>query len=159
MQNAILSGSDLRGANLEKVKLLGAGSNFDKADFRGVRSNWKSYDSLENAAGRRDGLTTDLSGIILLDEEGNELDLDGERKKEWLRERGAIVDDLTAEEVRQLAIELGLRYDKDEPTTDDEPTPDDEPTTLEDVPQQSDDEPTTLEGEPQQPADEPIPQE
>jgi hypothetical protein len=47
-------------------------------------------------------LRTPLSGIILYDAEGEILDLDDDQKKEWFRERGANVDDLSAEEVKQL---------------------------------------------------------
>ena len=80
----------------------------DNADFRGLQSGSTSLDAFINAAKKETGLKTDLSGIILYDNEGNELDLTEEQKKDWFRERGAKVDDLTAEEVQQLAKELGL---------------------------------------------------
>ena len=45
-------------------------------------------------------LKTYLFGITLYDDDGKELDEDG--KKAWFREREANVDDLPAEEVREL---------------------------------------------------------
>ncbi|MCL2622992.1 MAG: pentapeptide repeat-containing protein [Planctomycetaceae bacterium] len=153
LRKATLLNANLRGANLFTVELqehwpedndshVGQ-SVFQGTDFRGIQNSNEENTSryFEDAIKNGTGLKTDLTGIRLYDEKEKELNLDNEQKKAWLSERGANVDDLTAEEVQQLATELGLSIEKDEPQQPDEPTTD-EPTT---------DEPSTDELTPDEP--------
>jgi len=96
LQNANLQGADLWNANLQGAKLSGA-------DLRGVQCNSMNIrERIKDAIKDNTFLKTDLSIITLYDDDGNALDLDEDGKKAWFRERGAIVDDLTAEEVQEL---------------------------------------------------------
>ena len=103
---ADLCGADLHGANLCGALLCGTKlhkTKIENADFRGVSA---TLNTVIHAAEQGTGLSTDLSGITLYDDDGNKLDLTEDQKVEWFREQGAKVDDLTAEEVQQLAKEL-----------------------------------------------------
>jgi len=113
LQMTLLYGANLLKANLFDANLLGAnllkthlggGGQLGRADFRGVMSSSiGAFEIVENAVENGIELMTDLCHISLYDDEGNELDLvDDEEKKEWFRERGANVDNLTTEDVREL---------------------------------------------------------
>jgi len=96
LTDAKLQGADLTDANLQGAVLRGA-------DLRGVQCNDKYLrDTIKEAIENKTDLETDLSRITLYDDDGNALDLDEDGKKDWFRERGANVDDLTADEVQAL---------------------------------------------------------
>jgi len=105
-----LSGADLTRTNLQGVqfwetKLLG--TVIDNADFRGVQCVLpNSREAFRKAVITGTGLKTDLSGLTLYDDDGNELDLTEEGKKEWFRNHGAKVDDLSPKEVQDLYNDL-----------------------------------------------------
>ena len=58
--------------------------------------------------------------MTLYDERGNKLDLTEEEKKKWFEDKGAKVDDLTADEVRQIAAELVWLEDEIEEVTEEQ---------------------------------------
>ena len=103
LQETDLGGAHLQGANLCGTHLQGA--NLKDADFRGVKNLGKYLHvhrkAIEESMKNETDLETDLSGITLYDDDGNELDLDEDGKKTWFRKRGANVDDLPAEEVQE----------------------------------------------------------
>ncbi|MCL2623368.1 MAG: pentapeptide repeat-containing protein [Planctomycetaceae bacterium] len=114
LQRANLWGADLRMANLRDAKLQMAnlcgtklqGRDFVGADFRGVQSNNDGRNNeyemefgriVKDAIENDIDIKTDLSGIRLYDDEGNELlDLTEDERKQWFIDRGANVDDLPA---------------------------------------------------------------
>ncbi|MCL2306333.1 MAG: pentapeptide repeat-containing protein [Planctomycetaceae bacterium] len=107
---ANLDGVDLRSVNLQEANLLGANlrgtsislAKIDNADFRGVQSSLRTRTNNATTAEKGKSLKTDLSGIILYNTEGKKLEITEERKKELFRERGAKVDDLSADEAQKL---------------------------------------------------------
>ena len=135
LQGAVLSNANLQGADLTNANLRGAIlhiatleetldgtakiakiAKISNADFRGVQSLENSRLTFEEAVKNHTDLKTDLSGIRIIDKQGNLLDLPKEKEAE---RRGkfseAKVSDLSDPEVQQLAKELGLVKDKTEP--------------------------------------------
>ena len=106
LTNANLQGADLSNANLQGADLSDAnlqGAILKDADLRGSQSSkgyTKHIEIIKEAIKKKGPLETDLSGIILYDDKGNKLNENG--IKEWFRERGANVDDLSPEEVQGL---------------------------------------------------------
>jgi len=104
LQETDLGGAHLQGANLCGTHLQGA--NLKDADFRGVKNLGKYLHvhrkAIEESMKNETDLETDLSGITLYDDEGNELNLDEDGKKAWFRKRGAKVENLPAKEVQEL---------------------------------------------------------
>jgi len=129
LQGAILYSVDLRGANLSganlretdlcRAHLQGAnlcgthlqGEKLKDADFRGVKNVgmyfYEHRKAIEEVMENGTDLETDLSGITLYDDDGNELDLDEDGKKAWFRGRGANVENLPAEEVQESFKDFG----------------------------------------------------
>ena len=127
MQDADLTDTEIIECDLQNLDLRfaclsgtvfrsnGSGAEFYEVNLQGVQSSIPyhaneadvAYDQIMNEDAFDEGIKTDLSGVILIDEYGNELDLNESEKKEWFRKRGAKVDDLSYDEVRQLAIERG----------------------------------------------------
>ena len=147
LQGSFLALVDLKDANLTRANLQGVvfwntiiqRTELNNADFRGVQSgddsafpsDFDPREALKTAVKTGTGLKTDLSGIILYDDDGNRLDLTEEGKKEWLRNRGAKVDDLSKEEVKELynnnLKEFILRLHPDFEKNEDFPQPEDAP--------------------------------
>ncbi|MCL2623357.1 MAG: pentapeptide repeat-containing protein, partial [Planctomycetaceae bacterium] len=114
LQEAKLEEANLQGASLYKANLQGAdlsganlqGAKLEEANLRGVQCNWEYRKTIQNAIKNNTPLETDLTCITLYDNKGNELELNEEEKKAWFRNKGANVDDLTAEEVQKIFKDL-----------------------------------------------------
>ena len=106
LKRAKLSHAKLQWANLGNANLQEA--DLHDAELKGIQTTYIGIASLRKTFRNSEkGLPTDLSGITLYDDEGNKLITEDEKKK-WFTDRGANVDDLTAEEVRRIGQKLGL---------------------------------------------------
>jgi len=102
LDRANLENTNMQGAYLRKASIHSV-INFEGAYLRGVQSRKEdnSFNFVKTAIDHSDGLKTDLTGITLSDENGNEL-ITEEDKKAWFRQRGANVDDLSPEQVQEI---------------------------------------------------------
>ena len=122
LQGAKLEQADFGTAQLLHTKLQGANLNgaklnivpdLNNADFRGIQSQWNYDDAILKAKDEKIELKTDLRFITLIDDNKNALQSEDE-KKNWLRKRGAKVDDLPIEEVQELFKDFVPEWFKEE---------------------------------------------